>query len=361
MRAGNHNDNYSSPPVRLRLDQSRPDAELRAARQLRPDQGRSHGRPTGSQASPVASIEISRRGLGLVAVAPDTAERRPAGRANPGRGAASRPATCCAPGRATWPETSARRPAPSSTFRCGSVRRCKPASRQPRPTVIKKRGKGKKTRRVRRKVRRKRDRASPQGLGQVGRCRPTIAGRLANRDGQPIPGQAIQVLGPGPNGEQLLATLTTDAKAGSATAPPARAAAARCASSTGQPGGAARRRRRWPCAVSAAGSFKRVAQRILNGGRVVVPRPRGQRAAAGRRQARRDPGTPAHGRVDHLPLAAHRRPGHGGRCATASPRPPATPATGCGPGSRPRPATHSPPATRRPRSVLVRGAEGPCP
>jgi hypothetical protein len=38
----------------------------------------------------------------------------------------------------------------------------------------------------------------------------TIRGRLTNRDGQPLPGLAVQVLGPGVGGEQLLATLTTD-------------------------------------------------------------------------------------------------------------------------------------------------------
>jgi hypothetical protein len=40
----------------------------------------------------------------------------------------------------------------------------------------------------------------------------TIAGRLANHEGQPLPGQQIQVLGPGPAGEELLAVLTTDAQ-----------------------------------------------------------------------------------------------------------------------------------------------------
>jgi hypothetical protein len=42
----------------------------------------------------------------------------------------------------------------------------------------------------------------------------TIAGRLVNRDGQPLPGQEIQVLGPGAGGEELLAVLTTDAQGG---------------------------------------------------------------------------------------------------------------------------------------------------
>jgi len=42
----------------------------------------------------------------------------------------------------------------------------------------------------------------------------TIAGRLVNRDGQPLPGQEIRVLGPGAGGEELLAVLTTDAQGG---------------------------------------------------------------------------------------------------------------------------------------------------
>jgi hypothetical protein len=42
----------------------------------------------------------------------------------------------------------------------------------------------------------------------------TIAGRLTNREGQPLPGQQIQVLGPGTGGEALLAVLTSDAQGG---------------------------------------------------------------------------------------------------------------------------------------------------
>src|ERR671915_1940587 len=40
----------------------------------------------------------------------------------------------------------------------------------------------------------------------------TIAGRLTNRDGQPLGGQQIHVLGPGTAGEELLAVLATDAQ-----------------------------------------------------------------------------------------------------------------------------------------------------
>jgi hypothetical protein len=42
----------------------------------------------------------------------------------------------------------------------------------------------------------------------------TIAGRLTNPAGQPLPGQQIQVLGPGRAAEELLAVLTTDAQGG---------------------------------------------------------------------------------------------------------------------------------------------------
>jgi hypothetical protein len=42
----------------------------------------------------------------------------------------------------------------------------------------------------------------------------TIAGRLTTRQSQPLPGQQIQVLGPGAGGEELLAVLTTDAHGG---------------------------------------------------------------------------------------------------------------------------------------------------
>jgi hypothetical protein len=42
----------------------------------------------------------------------------------------------------------------------------------------------------------------------------TIAGRLTNTEGQPLPGQQIQVLGPGAGSEELLAVLTSDAQGG---------------------------------------------------------------------------------------------------------------------------------------------------
>jgi hypothetical protein len=96
----------------------------------------------------------------------------------------------------------------------------------------------------------------------------TIAGRLANRDGQPLAGQQIHVLGPGAGGEELLAVLTTDAQG---------------AFSYRASGSASRTLRfvhpgtptvlpaesRVTLVVPAAGSFKPSRKRVLNGGRVV--------------------------------------------------------------------------------------------
>ena len=81
-----------------------------------------------------------------------------------------------------------------------------------------------KTRNVRVKVKGKEGRRGSRGARRrrVTELRPqsrvrlgghvTIAGRLTNRDGQPLPGQQIHVLGPGAGGEELLALLTTDAQ-----------------------------------------------------------------------------------------------------------------------------------------------------
>jgi hypothetical protein len=97
----------------------------------------------------------------------------------------------------------------------------------------------------------------------------TIAGRLTNHDGQPLPGQQIQVLGPGTGGEQLLAVLTTDAQG---------AFSYRAAGASGSrtlrfvhPGTATvlPAARQVGLVVPAAGSFKPSRKRVLNGGRVV--------------------------------------------------------------------------------------------
>ena len=60
---------------------------------------------------------------------------------------------------------------------------------------------------VRRRVTELRARSRVRWGGRV-----RIAGRLTNRDGQPLPGQQVQVLGPAAGGEELLAVLTTDAR-----------------------------------------------------------------------------------------------------------------------------------------------------
>ena len=70
---------------------------------------------------------------------------------------------------------------------------------------VKRRGK-------RRSVRRRVTVLRPAGRVRYGR-HATIAGRLTNRDGQPLPGQEIRVLAPPPGGaEQLVAILQTDSE-----------------------------------------------------------------------------------------------------------------------------------------------------
>jgi hypothetical protein len=95
-----------------------------------------------------------------------------------------------------------------------------------------------------------------------------IVGRLTNRDGQPLVGQQIQVLGSSANGDQVLAVLTTDAKG----------------SYRYRAAGSASRTLRFVYAgtatmlptesqvrlvVPAAGSFAPSRKRVLNGGSVV--------------------------------------------------------------------------------------------
>jgi hypothetical protein len=96
----------------------------------------------------------------------------------------------------------------------------------------------------------------------------TIAGRLTNHDGQPLPGQPIQVLGPSPNGEQVLAVLTTDARGRY------RYRAAGSASRTLRfvyPGTSLvlPTESQVRLVVPAATSFKPSRKRVLNGGQVV--------------------------------------------------------------------------------------------
>ena len=129
--------------------------------------------------------------------------------------------------------------------------------------VRKKVGRGKKRRTVRRRVTELKTSARVRYGEQV-----TIAGRLTNRDGQPLPGLTVQVLGPGPSGEQLLANLVTDAQGGYSY----------------QAAGSATRTLRFVFAgsplvlpistqvsltVPAAGTFKPSKRKLVNGGRLV--------------------------------------------------------------------------------------------
>jgi hypothetical protein len=77
--------------------------------------------------------------------------------------------------------------------------------------IVRERGEDRKGRQrtIRRRVTELRPRARVRWGGHV-----TIAGRLTNREGQPLPGQHIQVLGPGAGGEELLAVVTTDIQGG---------------------------------------------------------------------------------------------------------------------------------------------------
>jgi hypothetical protein len=96
----------------------------------------------------------------------------------------------------------------------------------------------------------------------------TIAGRLTNRDGQPLPRQQVHVLGSSSNGEQVLAVLTTDARgryryraAGSASRTLRFVYAGTAMVLPAE--------RHVRLVVPAAGSFRPSRARVLNGGRVV--------------------------------------------------------------------------------------------
>jgi hypothetical protein len=93
-----------------------------------------------------------------------------------------------------------------------------------------------------------------------------VAGVLTNRDGQGLAGQQIQVRGPGPNGDQLLAVRTTDATGRY------RYRAAGTASRTLRfvyPGTSMVLPTEVQLVVPAAGTFKLSRERVLNGRSVV--------------------------------------------------------------------------------------------
>jgi hypothetical protein len=136
--------------------------------------------------------------------------------------------------------------------------------------IVRDRAEGRKGRRgsrrrtVRRRVTELRSESRVRFGGHV-----TIAGRLTNHDGQPLPGQQVQVLGPGAGGEQLLGMLTTDAQGGFSY---------RAAGTSGSrtlrfvhPGKPTilPAESRVTLVVPAAGSFKPSRKRVVNGARVV--------------------------------------------------------------------------------------------
>lgn len=119
----------------------------------------------------------------------------------------------------------------------------------------------------RRIVRRRVTVLRPQGRVRYG-DHVTVSGVLTNRDWQPLAGQQIQVFGPSPNGDQLLAALTTDAKGRY------RYRAAGSASRTLRfvypgTGMVLPTERQVTLVVPAAGTFRPSRRRVLNGGSVV--------------------------------------------------------------------------------------------
>jgi hypothetical protein len=224
-------------------------------------------------------------------------------------------------------------------------------------TVKRKRGKGKKARTVRRKVRRKVTVLRPSGTVEWG-AHATIKGRMTNRDGQPLPGQPIQVLGPGPNGEQLLAVLTTDAQGGFSYRAAGSASRTLRFAYAGSPV-VLPAQAQVALRVPAAGSFKASRKRVLNGGRVVfrgrvasVPVPAlGKLVEVQVRQRSGEWSTFRTLRTDAQGRWALRYTFNKTSCHTRYRLRVRIPAEA----GYPFGAGHSKPA-----SVLVRGAEGPC-
>jgi hypothetical protein len=208
--AGNRNDAYASEPVRLRWDPDAPTLSFNALAAADPTRVTV---AVADQVSGVAGggIEISAEGSNswqalptelaggqLVARIPD--EALPVGRyllRAQARDLAGNIATA-ASGPINLP------------LRIQSAMQAGVAVTR---TVTRRRGRGNKATTVPRKVRRKETVLRPTGTVDWGE-HATIMGRLTNRDGQPLPGQPIQVLGPGPNGEQVLAVLSTDGQGG---------------------------------------------------------------------------------------------------------------------------------------------------
>ena len=170
--AGNHNDHYSSPPVRLRLDQSAPTLSFEPVASSDPTRVAVTAADRISGIAD-ASIEISPAGSGSWQYAADRADRRPADRANPGRGPASRPLPVARLGAR-----------PGRKHRNGGQCAAQPSAADPFDAASRRRDNQKSDRNGDQEARQgqkdearatqsatRTNRASPQGLGQVGRGR----------------------------------------------------------------------------------------------------------------------------------------------------------------------------------------------
>jgi hypothetical protein len=265
--AGNRNDDYASQPVRLRWDPEAPALSFEAAPSEDPTRvsvavsekisGIAGGQIELSAAGSNTWQALATRldGSRLVARIDDAA-------LPPGPYLLRAQATDLAGnvGVAATPQPRMLPLRIQSAMQAGVVK-----TRIVRDKVGRKKGRrGSRRRTVRRRVTELRSQSRVRFGGHV-----TIAGRLTNRDGQALPGQQIQVLGPGAGGEQLLAMLTTDAQGGFSY---------RAAGTSGSrtlrfvhPGTATilPAESRVTLVVPAAGSFKPSRKRVVNGGRVV--------------------------------------------------------------------------------------------
>jgi hypothetical protein len=209
--AGNRDDSYASPPVRLRLDQSAPTLSFEPAASADPTQvtvgvsdkvsGVASGQIELSQAGSEVWQTLPTRleGGRLVARIDDAA--LPAGSyllRSQARDLAGNVGVASAPQPITLPLRI------QSTMQAGAA-----VTKIVRERVAPRKQRGKQRKGKQRTVRRRVTVLRPSATVPYGE-HLTIRGRLTNRDGQPLPGLAVQVLGPGVGGEQLLATLMTD-------------------------------------------------------------------------------------------------------------------------------------------------------
>jgi hypothetical protein len=206
--AGNRNDDYASQPVRLRHDPEAPTLSFESAPGDDPTRV---SVAVSEKISGIATgqIELSQEGSNTWHTLPTRLEgNRLVARIDdaalpPGRyllrGQATDLAGNVGVAAAAQPLTLPLRI--QSTMQAGVVT----------TRIVRERAEGKKGRQrtIRRRVTELRPQARVRWGGHV-----TIAGRLTNRERQPLPGQQIQVLGPGAGGEELLAVLTTDAQGG---------------------------------------------------------------------------------------------------------------------------------------------------